>query len=302
MKILILGGENFLASTFIKKIAEVAPACEVNALCQTRDVGRLEEITTSLSGTEHEEALSNITISTDLDTPGVAGVFSEEQYDFIAFMEQHDSPLSQIRRLTEVLGWIKTEQEKLIKFLYVPENFNDSESLEALPEFRNDTEYQRRGVEALWAIPERIVDSIGIPYVILRHSSLFGPGQCICGPIPKMLEKFMRSEYYTLHKNGKGEVMRVNPVSARNVSDALVFICQTPDILNEVVHIGGKLIDEKSLALQVSEMVGLRYPQFEMSPNIQEDFIISGNKLSTLGWFPPHTFEEDIQATINYYK
>lgn len=145
----------------------------------------------------------------------------------------------------------------------------------------------------------------GFPVIILRVSTMYGPGETDKRFIPSIIMKALRGKDIPLNSGKKSR----DYVFVEDVVDALLACLELPSSKNtEVVNIGGgksytlKSVVEKIVRLCQSTS-SIRYgviPERLIEANTWNMDIKKAKQI--LGWCPKTTLEEGLSQTIAYYK
>jgi len=150
-------------------------------------------------------------------------------------------------------------------------------------------------------------NSYKLPYVITRTMNVFGERQHPEKFIPLVIRKALAGETVCIHADStKTKAGSRSYIHARNVVSVYDFLL-THSTLNEEYHIvGEKEVDNLTLALYIAAVLhkSLKYElvDFHSSrPGHDLRYALCGDKISSLGWKYPKTFDESLEKTIRWY-
>lgn len=159
------------------------------------------------------------------------------------------------------------------------------------------------------AIAQGYYHTYKVPVIITNTNNAIGAMQDEEKFLPKIIKAVSAGEEVTIHTNGGQLGSRFyNPVT--NMADALLFILKNlppnigadrPDKYNIG---GGKQLTNLELAQVVAKAMGkpLKYKLVDVSavrPAYDQHYPQGGDKLVSLGWSPPVTFEEELNKIIS---
>ena len=151
-----------------------------------------------------------------------------------------------------------------------------------------------------------------VPVVITNTNNAIGVGQDIEKFLPRIIKAVENDDKVMIHTNNGSIGSRYyNPVT--NMADALLFILNnlTPkvdqDKPDKYMIGGGKQFNNLELAQTVAEAMGkdLKYELVDVSsirPAYDQHYPCGGDRLFSLGWKPPVTFEQELHNIIRSIK
>ena len=155
----------------------------------------------------------------------------------------------------------------------------------------------------------------GVPVIITNTMNNYGEMQSST-KFPVMIQKAIANgEEITIHGNEKGEIGSRSYIHSQNFANALLFIIKNlPPHLHELskvdkpdrYHIAGeKQLDNLELAKLIAELMGkeLKYKivNFHQTrAGHDPHYGLNDDKLKSLGWSPPVSFEESLKNVIKW--
>jgi len=159
--------------------------------------------------------------------------------------------------------------------------------------------------------------SFGVPVIITNTMNNFGEMQGAT-KYPAMIQsKIAKGEKITVHAATDGTIGTRYYIHSRNTADAVLFILRNtdahlhqpgeidrPDRYNIV---GDAQVDNLELAQTIARLMGkeLEYELVDFhshQPGHDLHYGLNGDKLASLGWKSPATFEESLKKTIKWQK
>lgn len=158
--------------------------------------------------------------------------------------------------------------------------------------------------------------SYGIPLIITNTMNNFGEMQSP-SKYPVMIQKALaRDEIIKIHSIGD-EVGSRSYIHSRNFADALIFLIKN---VKPYIHVPGKVdkperfhiagnmqIDNKELVELIATLMGkkdtFKYEMVDVHstrPGHDPHYGLNADKIKSLGWKSPKTFEESLQNTIQW--
>lgn len=158
--------------------------------------------------------------------------------------------------------------------------------------------------------------AFGVPLVIVNTMNNFGEMQQDSKYPVMVQKKIAKDEEVTVHGNENGTIGSRSYIHSRNFADAVLFVMKrkaTPHKAGEIdkpdrYHIAGdKQLDNLELAQMIAKLMGkeLKYKLVNFHstrPGHDPHYGLNDDKLRKLGWKPPRTFEESLQATIKWQQ
>lgn len=143
-----------------------------------------------------------------------------------------------------------------------------------------------------------------IPYVIVRPTNNYGIGQYVEKLIPKSCKYLELGKKIPLHNNGAP--IR-NWLHAQDTANAIMTIIDSGTV-NEIYNICGGF--EQDNLTTVKKLISIysgddyeKHLDLSISrPGQDMRYALDDSKLRTLGWYPQHTFDEELPEIIEYYK
>lgn len=159
----------------------------------------------------------------------------------------------------------------------------------------------------------------GVPVVITNTMNNFGETQQ-SSKFPVMVQKWVANgEKVIIHGEQRGNKVEFGSrsyIHSRNFADALLFILRelppylhTPDAVDRPDRyniVGDLQLDNLELAKLIAKLMGKEDFEYEvvnvhsLRPGHDRHYRLSGEKLESLGWKSPLSFEESLKNTIKW--
>ena len=155
----------------------------------------------------------------------------------------------------------------------------------------------------------------GVPLIITNTMNNFAEMQS-SSKFPVIIQKkIMAGEEVVIHGNEKGEIGSRSYIHSQNFANALIFLLKnTKPYMHEPgevdkpdrYHIAGdKQLDNLELAQLIADLMGkklkYRVENFhEQRPGHDPHYGLDDNKIRSLGWKSPVSFDESLRNTINW--
>jgi len=159
--------------------------------------------------------------------------------------------------------------------------------------------------------------SYGVPVIITHTMNNFGETQAP-SKYPAMIQtKIENNEVIKVHVSPDGEIGTRYYIHSRNAADAVLYILNNtkpymhvagavdrPDKYNIV---GDRQVDNLELVQTISRLMGKEAKVEQVSfhqhnPGHDAHYGLNGEKLATLGWTAPVSFEDSLQNTITWQR
>lgn len=145
-----------------------------------------------------------------------------------------------------------------------------------------------------------------VPYIIVRPSNNYGPGQYVEKLIPKTIKYLSIGRKIPLHAGGTPTRTWLH---VYDTAEAILQIIKAK-VVDEIYNIPGNF--EISNLRVVSEIIDIMYPHNKNydeyidfnyeRPGHDVRYSIDGSKLEALGWTPRRDFFEELPEIVNYYE
>ncbi len=146
-----------------------------------------------------------------------------------------------------------------------------------------------------------------VPYVIVRPTNNYGPGQYVEKLVPKTCQFLNLGKKISLHEGGTPTRIWLH---AKDTARAIITIIESGTI-NEIYNISSNF--EQSNIDTVKKIFDCYYSKDTYSIEDHVDFYyerpgadlrysIDDSKLRNLGWMPEANFDNEIQEIVTYYK
>lgn len=151
-----------------------------------------------------------------------------------------------------------------------------------------------------------------LPIVITNTMNVFGERQHPEKLIPKVIRKLRAGETIQIHGDAQGNSGSRYWIHARNVADALLFICNQPERLTTADPASGRwnIVGEREittldLVRLIAKHEGIE-PKCEVvdasaeRPGHDFRYALDGSKLAAAGWKQPKPLEEALTKTLDW--
>lgn len=154
----------------------------------------------------------------------------------------------------------------------------------------------------------------GLPVVITNTMNVFGERQHPEKFIPKVIRKLRAGEIIEIHGDAHGNSGSRYWIHARNVADALLFICGLGERLTTADHTKGRFnivgeqeITTLDLANLIADIIGVDAKCEVVNaaaerPGHDFRYALDGSKLAALGWKHPKPLKEALMATLDWMR
>ncbi len=210
--------------------------------------------------------------------------------------------------------------EELELFVYFSTDEVFGPAPEGIKYKENDRYNSTNPYSATKAAAEELVvayhNTYKLPAIITHTMNVFGERQHPEKYIPKCISNILQGSVLTIHSNAeKTKAGSRHYIHARDVSDAVYFLCENAKYFKPELDFGGAKcqkynivgpteLDNLELANLIAKIVGrdLKYKlvDFHSSrPGHDLRYALSGEKLKSLGWVP-RTIEETLKETVEW--
>lgn len=149
-------------------------------------------------------------------------------------------------------------------------------------------------------------NTYGLPVITTHCMNIFGQRQNQEKYIPKVIAYVRDGKEVTIHANR--ECTKAGTrfyIHARNVADAVLLLMEKNIPGDKYNIVGEKEIDNLTLAQMIADIEGkpLRYKMVDFHsdrPGHDLRYALCGDKLASMGWTPPQTFEESLRSTVEW--
>ena len=307
MKVLVIGGNGFIGSNFIRYILEKYPGWKVI------NYSRSEKTGTSNPLRDLENKYDYKFIKGDLkDTSLIKELISDADYVFNSGGESNirnfvENPAESINAnlegIVSLLGVAKGTKIRKIVIMTSWEVYGDKKGETAI-------ETDKLNPENIYAAINAAIENIaigynksyGIPVISIRACNIFGPYQKEDKLISRTITNILKNKKITLFGNGN-EVR-----SYLYIKD----LCKAIDILlkngkgGEAYNVGSEeLISNIDLVKTILKKIGKGEEEIEFLPDRKTDnrrIRLRLDKITSLGWKLETPFEKGIEKTIEWYS
>lgn len=153
-----------------------------------------------------------------------------------------------------------------------------------------------------------------LPIVITNTMNVFGERQHPEKLIPKVIRKLRAGELIQIHGDAEGNSGSRNWIHARNVADAILFICNLPERLTtsdprkgRFNIVGEREITTLDLVRLIADTMGVDMKHEVVNaaaerPGHDFRYALDGSKLAALGWRHPMPLEQALAKTLEWMR
>lgn len=306
MHVLVTGGAGFIGSNYVHHLLDATDDTEVTTLDALTYAGTTENLDGVLSDSRHtfvEGDIRDDELVTDLvnDADVVVNFAAESHVDrsisgaepFVSTNIQGTRALLDAALQTDIERFIQISTDEVYGQILDGE-FHEDDPLEP----RNPYSASKAGADLL---ARSYYTTHDLPVIVTRSSNNFGPRQNPEKLIPKLITRAAAGKSLPIY--GDGSNVREWIYVEDNCS-AIETVRErgTP---GQVYNIGSG--DERTnleVARAVLTQVGASDDLIEFvddRPGHDLRYALDTNKLENLGWTPKWSFEEGLEATVEYY-
>jgi dTDP-glucose 4,6-dehydratase len=307
MKILVIGGNGFLGSNFIKYIVNKHPNWEIVNYSRSEKSGNLDPLR-GISGNENYSFVKGDILDTYHLAKNVVGV----DYVFNAVGESNirhfvEAPQESVSLglggINSVLEAVRGQGIKKIVCLSSWEVYGDKKGGLAKEEDKlNPDNLYASAKVAIEEISKGYYNSHGVPVVTIRSCNIFGPYQSKDKMISRSITNLLDGKKISLFGGGSEVRAYLYVEDFCNAIDLLL----EKGIPGEVYNTGSKyLISNLDLAKLIMNKMerseeSLEFLHDKKTDNRRMDLGL--DKIEELGWKPEIGFSEGLQRTITSYS
>lgn len=146
-----------------------------------------------------------------------------------------------------------------------------------------------------------------VPVMITHCMNIFGERQHREKFIPLVIKKTLTGEKVFIHSDASKKIPGSRFwIHARNVADAVMFLVEKGQTQDKYNIVGEREVNNLEIAQFVSKVVGkpLNYElvDFHSSrPGHDLRYALDGEKMQSMGWNLPKTFEQSLEKTVLWY-
>ncbi len=307
MKVLVIGGNGFIGSNFIRYIADKHPDRDIINYSRSEKKGYLNFLKDLENKSNYKFVKGDLK-----DTSLIKKLVREVDYIFNSagesnirdFVERPSESInSNLAGIVSLLGAAKGSKVKKIAIMTSWEVYGDKfgEIAMETDKLRPENIYASTNA-AIENIAMGYYKSYNVPVISIRACNIFGPRQTTDKIIPKTIINLLNNKKMTLFGNG-------------NEVRAYLYIedfCRGLELLlkkgksGEIYNLGSKyLISNKDLIKTILDKFGKADEKIEFLPDKKTDdrrIVLSLDKITSLGWNHEIKFEEGIEKTIEWYS
>ena len=145
-----------------------------------------------------------------------------------------------------------------------------------------------------------------LPVIVTHTMNVFGPMQHYEKYIPSTILKTSRGEEVIVHSDpSRTRAGSRFYIHAAHVANAVRFVLRAGSVGDKYNIVGEREVDNLELAEKIAVLVGqdLRYAMTDVHsqrPGHDLRYSLCGEKLATLGWTPPSTFDASLADTVEW--
>jgi len=145
-----------------------------------------------------------------------------------------------------------------------------------------------------------------IPLMIVNVMNAFGERQHVEKFIPKVIKKVLNDETVYIHsypdKKRAGSRFYIH---SRNIAAAVLFLIKNGKLGEKYNVVGEKEVDNLEMAQTIAKLIGkeLKYEMVDFHstrPGHDHRYALDGEKLFSMGWKLPFSFEDSIKKTVEW--
>lgn len=152
-------------------------------------------------------------------------------------------------------------------------------------------------------------NTYGLPVTVTHCMNIFGERQHFEKFIPLCINRIESGEEIQVHSDRtctrSGSRFYIH---ARNVADALFYLTMQTDLpkRDKFNIVGEKEVTNEEVVKLIGKILN-KEPKYKLidfhssRPGHDLRYALDGDKLKSLGWEPPKTFEESLEKTVNWY-
>ena len=256
----------------------------------------------------------------DLAVPFTQGMIHEiGKIDYIVHMaaETHvdnsiDHPVefidNNIKSTVNMLEFARLQKDHLKIFFYfsTDEVFGSAPDGHAYKEW--DSHHPTNPYSASKSASEMLClgyeNTYKIPLMIVNVMNAFGERQHVEKFIPKVIKAVLNDEKVYIHsypdKQRAGSRFYIH---ARNIAAAVLFMIQNGELGEKYNVVGEREVDNLEMAQMIADIIGkpLNYEMVDFHssrPGHDHRYALDGEKLHSMGWRLPVSFEESLRNTV----
>lgn len=149
-------------------------------------------------------------------------------------------------------------------------------------------------------------NTYNVPIIILNSMNAFGERQHVEKFIPKVIKYILEGKEIKIHCDKTQSIPGSRfYIHARNISNAIMFLIDRGRVGDKYNIVGEKEMNNLELALFISKVMNkpLKYELVNFHgdrPGHDLRYCLNGEKLESLGWVLPISFEQSLTKTIKW--
>jgi dTDP-glucose 4,6-dehydratase len=308
MRIFVTGGAGFIGSNFVRYVLTAQPDVRITNFDKLTYAGNLESLRDVADDPRYSFVHGDVTDQAHLREvlPGHDAVvnFAAESHvdrsidgsdEFLVANVLGANAIFNVARHLEIERFLHISTDEVYGSIEEPGSFVEGDGLEP-----NSPYSVSKASADLLARAYRV--TYGYPITVTRTANNFGPYHFPEKVVPLFVTNLIDGQKVPLYGDGRN-VRDWTYVLDNCVAQWLVLTEGTP---GEVYNVGaGNEMSNKELTYAILDRFGLGEEMIEFvtdRPGHDLRYSVDSAKVRELGWKPEHTFEEALDATIDWYR
>jgi dTDP-glucose 4,6-dehydratase len=308
MRIFVTGGAGFIGSNFVRYVLDTQPDVRITNFDKLTYAGNLESLRDVADDPRYSFVHGDVTDQAHLREvlPGHDAVvnFAAESHvdrsidgsdEFLVANVLGANAIFNVARHLEIERFLHISTDEVYGSIEEPGSFVEGDGLEP-----NSPYSVSKASADLLARAYRV--TYCYPITVTRTANNFGPYHFPEKVVPLFVTNLIDGQKVPLYGDGRN-VRDWTYVLDNCVAQWLVLTEGTP---GEVYNVGaGNEMSNKELTYAILDRFGLGEEMIEFvtdRPGHDLRYSVDSAKVRELGWKPEHTFEEALDATIDWYR